>query len=102
MNEPEIQGNIRTLYQKIVYLQAELTALRGISAVLIQKHSGNELDAIHEEITQKAKLEYDRLISDIENENPALAAYLDFREELNNKDRDAWYFPSLGEDTTPD
>lgn len=93
MNEQQLHDNIRTLYRKMFYLQAEISALKGVVGTLLQAHSDNDIAAIQHQISEKTKMEYDRLISEIEDESPSLAAYLDFREVLDTQEQDRWYFP---------
>lgn len=102
MNIEEISSNIQTLYQKVFYLQAEITALRGASIELIKNHTKEEPGVIDERLSRLSRIEYDRLISEIENEKPAAAAYLDLRESLNKEDQDKWLFPRETGETEKD
>ena len=94
MSEQEIGSNFRTIYRKLIYLQSEITALRGAISQLVKSQTGESIETIITKMDRFVKLEHDRLIEEIETENPALAAYVDFREELSNLEQYQWYFPN--------
>lgn len=95
-----LSGEVSSLRQ-LVHLQfATINALR--EYVLSQDVATRKVDrdTAVQEMSKRIRETYDQHIQRLEASVPAMASYIDLRDELPPDERDFWYFPSTPPNTS--
>ena len=78
-----------TFLRRLIYLQS--AALDGLKQYILSK--ADDPKTAQEELGRIIQQAYDAQISKIEDHDPAYAASIDIRSELEEKEQSDWYFP---------